>query len=118
MDLLGSIDLNGTTTLHLFITVLDVSGTLILPEDLITIENEAFSEIPAQKIIISNNCTNIGNRAFAGSDVVLAVIPGSVTSIMADAFDGCPLLTVITDRPESAVTDWCNQQEINWYMQE
>jgi len=61
-----------------------------LPAQLKTIEEEAFSGIIAQAIIIPNGCTTIRDTAFADCPNLLYVwIPKSVTNISEHAFDGC-----------------------------
>lgn len=111
-----SASINGNTTYTLYITVLDTSGELIMPDDLIAIENEAFSSVPAQKIVISDNCESIGSGAFSNGQCVLAVIPGSVVSIAEDAFPDT-LITVKTNSYSSPVTEWCDQKGILWYVE-
>ena len=72
----------------------DYTFVLTLPAGLITIEEEAFSGLPCEAVIIPDGCTSIGPRAFADcASLVYAEIPSSVISIAEDAFDGCPLLT-------------------------
>lgn len=67
-----------------------------LPNMLAAIEDEAFSNLACQAIIISENCTTIGEYAFAGcTDLLYVRIPDSVTSYPANAFEGCNANLVI-----------------------
>ena len=67
---------------------------MIMPASLQVIEDEAFSRISAETVIIPNTVTNIGVKAFAYSEVRYVVIPDNVTSIAGDAFEGCNLEVV------------------------
>jgi len=109
------VSINSTTVYTLYITVLDVSGEIIMPESLIRIENDAFNSVPVQKVVISNKCVSIDSGAFAGSNCVVAFIPDSVESIAGDAFPDS-LITVKTNSYNSSVTDWCDLHGIKWYV--
>ena len=75
-----------------------------LPKSLTAIEAEAFMQVPAQIIELPEGCERIGSRAFAESATLKVVlIPGSVTQISADAFDGCAEdLVILTDEGSAA----------------
>ena len=61
-----------------------------LPGGLGIIEDEAFSNLACQAVMIPEGCTAIGSYAFAGCAGLLYVrIPASVTSCPGDAFEGC-----------------------------
>ena len=79
---------------------------LILPDNLITIEQEAFAGIDSTYVVIPDGCTAIGDRAFADCPNLLAVtIPASVTSIMGNPFEGCAgSLVIITPAGSKADT--------------
>ncbi len=63
---------------------------LHLPEQLSTIDDEAFMGTEAQAIIIPDGCNRIGNLAFANSpDLIYVMIPSSVTEMAENAFQGC-----------------------------
>ena len=71
---------------------------LVLPTSITEIENEAFMGIACEVVIIPENCTTIGEHAFAGCTELLYVrIPASITSYPASAFEGCN---------ESLMIDW------------
>ena len=66
-----------------------------LPAGLLTIEEEAFAGISAQRVEVSWNVGAIGPRAFAGCPNLLAIsIPDTVTSIDDSALAGCGSVTV------------------------
>lgn len=72
-------------------------NVLKLPTGLREIEEEAFSGISAQAVIIPDGCVSIGAEAFANCENLLYVlIPSSVTEIAGNAFSGCP--NVIIDQ--------------------
>ena len=61
-----------------------------LPNTLDSIEDDAFSNIACQAIIVPEGCTSIGEKAFAGCTNLLYVkIPSSVKSYPANAFEDC-----------------------------
>lgn len=63
---------------------------LRLPASLKTIDNEAFSNLSCQAVIIPYGCKTIKAHAFQGCKKLIYVqIPSSVTSIADDAFEGC-----------------------------
>ena len=76
---------------------------MILPNDLVTIEDEAFRGVNAKAVKIQGSVTAIGANAFADSQVNKIFIPTSVTSIAADAL---PLGTVIYTPAGSYAEQW------------
>lgn len=63
---------------------------LVLPEDLTTIEAEAFyGDTSLSKVVLPDTVTSIGAKAFAGSTVTEINFPASLTDIAEDAFEGC-----------------------------
>lgn len=89
------------------VTVVDPENltVLSLPSRLGKIGEEAFTGISANVVVIPEGCTSIGKRAFANcGELVEVVIPGTVTDIADDAFEGCYSLTVTTD--SAAVAAW------------
>lgn len=73
------------------------SKALVMPRDLTAIGAGAFEKTNATKVIINDECIEIGSRAFADSRVRMIRIPGSVTEIAGDAFDGCGQIVVIAE---------------------
>lgn len=70
--------------------IIDHNTILYLPSLMTIIDEEAFSNIAAQEIIIPSGCISIRNKAFADCGELLAVvIPASVSDIASDAFDNC-----------------------------
>ncbi len=71
------------------------SPDFVVPEDLQTIQSEAFSGIGAESIELSQNVTTIGSRAFSDCHSLTKVnIPSSCTSIATDAFANVNGLTI------------------------
>ena len=69
--------------------------TLTLPANLKTIEEEAFAgDSSLGEVVVPEGATAIGNRAFADSGLKRIDIPGTVTEIADDAFDGTSDLTI------------------------
>ena len=82
------------------VTVQGGNGSgLKLPEFLKEIGEEAFAGCSEESVIVPDGCETIGARAFADSANLRTItIPASVTSIAADAFDGCTDLTIRTSK--------------------
>lgn len=75
---------------HIKTEVIDNPQVLRLPAQLQEIEEEAFTGLTCQVVIIPESCTIIGSRAFANCDELLYVdIPSTVSIIADDAFEGC-----------------------------
>ena len=67
---------------------------LRLPAGLQIIEEEAFEGTASQVIIIPEGCTTIGARAFADCpELLYVVLPGSVTTVAENAFEGSTKLS-------------------------
>ena len=76
------------------VTTVMTDADMILPEDLIVIEREAFCGCKARWIRLSENVNEIGDRAFADSaDLEQIYIPESTVKISSTSFEGlsCPL---------------------------
>ena len=69
--------------------------TLTLPASTRTIEEEAFAgDSSLDEVVVPEGATSIGKRAFADSGLKRIDIPGTVTEIADDAFDGVSDLTI------------------------
>lgn len=76
-------------------SALDALATLKLPGSIREIDDESFTQISMQAVLIPEGCTKIGSKAFAHNPQLLYVrIPASVTDIAGDAFEGCPLIRI------------------------
>ena len=63
-------------------------ATLNLPAGLQIIDEEAFTAVSAQRIVVPEGCLTLGARAFADCDgLKLVEVPDSVTDIADDAFE-------------------------------
>ena len=79
---------------------------LLLPEDLVRIESEAFAGTGAVSIRIQNNIQYIDSRAFADCSNLIAVwIPASVVTIAEDAFSNTTC--AIWAPPGSVAEEYC-----------
>ena len=99
MTLLVDINLSGiTNTTGVKFNVKTNLIKIILPENLTTIENDAFSDcLSLTSITIPNSVTSIGERAFHYCSSLTSIIIGnSVTSIGNEAFYMCSYLSSIT----------------------
>lgn len=67
----------------------------VLPESTRIIEAEAFSGVPAKRVRLPEACTQIGAKAFAYCQNLVAIyIPADCTSIATNAFIGIDNLTI------------------------
>ena len=74
----------------IIITPGDEVDTLILPEMLNDIGEEAFIGIKAEKVILPEKIWTVGSRAFADSENLKTVVLGNPdVTIAEDAFEGC-----------------------------
>ncbi len=73
--------------------------TLVLPEDLVVLEAEAFAgNVSIQRVIIPSSLRIIGPRAFAGcAELGYVWLPASVTEVAEDAFANCPKLVLVRE---------------------
>ena len=78
------------------------TGSLVLPDNLLTLEAEAFSEVKASTVIIQDGCLTIGPLAFSSSGVHNVYIPASVENIDTTAFDGCDWVTIHAPKGSTA----------------
>ncbi len=75
---------------------IDETGTLTIPGGVLSIPEQAFYRHGATKVVVPEGCGMIGSKAFADSAVRTVVIPGPITSIADDAFDGCGRIMFIS----------------------
>ena len=79
LHLIGSVDMGA-----------DLART-VMPEALVSIEEEAFMGSSVQYVIIGNNVESIGNKAFSDcSGLFYIEIPSSVSEFGTDIFKGSP----------------------------
>ena len=79
--------------------------SVIIPDNVTTIERNAFSQCSLTNVIIGNGVTSIGDSAFADCYSLTSVtIPNGVTSIGNCAFNLCSSLTSITSLATTAPT--------------
>ena len=73
-------------------------ATMMLPSGTMIIEEEAFSESGVQYVILPDQCSIIGPRAFANCrNLMFVYIPDSVTTIDSSAFQGCNIELLICE---------------------
>ena len=87
-----------------------LTGSLILPDSVVSIGSEALYNCSGlNTLIIGNSVTTIDSAAFSScSSLDSIVLPNSVTSIGAYAFDGCDSLAAVYYTGD--VHQWCNIQ--------
>lgn len=73
-----------------------LSGTVDIPSNITTIEEEAFSFCNASAYTLHEGLVTIGIGAFSFNDITSINIPNSVTDIGSVAFSYCPALTGVT----------------------
>ena len=87
-------------------SVLAVANTLTMPAALQIIDEEAFyGSTSIDKVVLSDNVTEIRARAFANSSLSEINLPDSLTFIDESAFDGPDKVTV-TVNPGTYAYDW------------
>ena len=70
--------------------------SLSLPKGLITVEEDAFSGISAEEVIIPQGCSAIEHHAFSNNKALkYVVIPSSMTRIESDAFSGTDVMLFV-----------------------
>lgn len=82
------------------------SGTLsamTLPDALSEIEDEAFANTQMTRMILPEQCTRIGARAFEGcSDLRMIYMPDSLTEIAEGTFNGCDQVVFLCESDNAA----------------
>ena len=96
----------GQTTLEIFVSqypnvsatcTVNVLRVMRLPAGMKEIGECAFLNCSAEAVVLPIGCTRIGLRAFANNPSLLIIdIPSTVKFINANAFTGCPNLTIYT----------------------
>ena len=82
-----------------------------IPSMMKTIEEEAFAGVAAEQITVPSGATFLGDRAFADcDDLLLVVIPATVTTIEGDPFEGSDVAAICPDNSPAAT--WCNTHGI------
>ena len=87
------------------------TDVLTLPAGMVSIEEEAFAGVAAQKAVLPAGCVSIGSRAFASSAVQIVNVPASVTSIADDAFSECNVTVYCP--AGSYAESWCAAHYVN-----
>lgn len=90
------------------------NGKLIIPEDTIRIESEAFYGLDlVGEVILGNNTVAIESRAFAGmKGLQYITIPDSVSDIASDAFEDCTV--IIRCSKESFAKEYAEERGFDW----
>lgn len=89
---------------------------LLLPQDVVRIEAEAFTQTSAQEIILPEGITAVGERAFADCEnLILATLPATLESIDPTAFAGNDALTLLCT-PGSAAEAFAAEQNIPVFL--
>ncbi len=93
------------TDKYKLIAYLGEDETVTLPKDILGNSYEIYQLIGVRNVIIPDNVTNIGHRAFSGCDTLTSItIPDGVKSIGTEAFSGCRRLTSIEFGKNSQLT--------------
>lgn len=86
---------------------------LVLPRDLVTIEDGAFyADASMRSVVVPEGARRIGSRAFADSGLVAIELPDSMEYIARDAFENCDGLEVYCSAENSYVIRFCENQGI------
>ena len=82
------------------------ADTLILPEDTVTVGEEAFAgDARVDGVVFPEGLREIGARAFAGCGLDFVFLPDSLERLGEDAFDGGVAVCVAPDSPAADVLD-------------
>lgn len=91
-------------------------GLLDLPDDLTTIEAEAFYGLQdVSSAVIPEGVTSIGARAFADSSLEQITLPRSLTSVADDAFEGCTDLVARVYKDSYALS-YCQSHHVTYRL--
>lgn len=91
-------------------------GTLLLPDTLTTIEEDAFrGDTGLTTAVISDQVAVIGPGAFAETGLEFVYLPASVTEIGEGAFSGCDKLKAIV-AADSFALDWCRDAGVPYVI--
>lgn len=104
-ELLESPQMN--SSLGTVYTANNYKGVLIIPDGIISIEDEAFAGLNIEKVVIPESCEYIGHRAFADNPSLKLIQfnGGGNVSVAADFLQGSPNATV--SAPEnSPMSSW------------
>ena len=83
-----------------------------MPKGLITVEEDTFSGISAEEVIIPQGCSVIGHHAFSNNKALkYVVIPSSVTRIESNAFSGTGVTLLVPEG--SKWVQWAEDQGID-----
>ena len=92
-------------------------GSIILPNALNAVEDEAFMGSSVQYVYLGSRVQRIGNKAFAQCDNLTAIhIPDSVTDIAEDAFQGSSQVKIVCS-PDSAACSYAVRKNIPYILQ-
>lgn len=94
---------DGITMPEFFTVITHSDQQLILPDQLKTIEAEAFRGSSVQEVVLPGTLTTIGANAFADcADLALVYMPDSVSSIAGNAFANCSKVSFLCQSRNTA----------------
>lgn len=92
------------------------ASVFILPKSISIVEEEAFYGAAAiEEVSLPSGTLEIGARAFAYSSISRINLPSSLTTIAADAFEGCDGLIAVVDE-SSYAHNWCLENGVNYEL--
>lgn len=107
----SAVHADGSSSVTLTVSGWDIeeTGTLVLPDDLQEIGEDAFQYEAATRVVIPAGVTSIGPGAFAHSAVRTVVFMNPETEISPTAFGGCGRLMFIVSGSEGNVIDFAGE---------
>jgi prepilin-type N-terminal cleavage/methylation domain-containing protein len=81
-------------------------GSVVIPNNVVYIEMEAFASNQLTGVTIPSSVTSIGDHAFSGNQLTSVTIPSSVTSISNHAFSNNQLTSITIPNSVTSIGDY------------